>query len=384
MSSMTLPHDISDLASIRQYLHTIPELGLKEFKTADFLADILSNLGLTITRGIGSTGLVASLFRGKRDRRIGLRAEMDGLPISEAAQKSYTSHHDGRMHACGHDGHMAMLVGAAHALASDPDFKGTVHFIFQPAEENVGGAKLMIEDRLFERFPCDMVFALHNMPGMPVGTFTSCDGPIAASIDVATITVTGKGGHGAQPEKTVDPIVIGAQIVSAFQTVVSRNLGPFVPAVVTVGAFHSGSASNIIPDRATLEMSLRATTKKDRKLMIDRLVELATCIAEGFGGSAQFEWQTGYPATINDSKAVAIAQKAAKNVANPDNFKWLENPLMGSEDFSFMLQLVPGALMLIGNGDSHPLHTAEYDFNDAVLPLGVQYFSNLARIIFDC
>lgn len=381
---MTIPHDISDLASIRHYLHSIPELGLKEFKTADFLADILANLGLAVTRGIGGTGLVASLIRGKRDRAIGLRADMDGLPVSEATLKSYTSRHKDLMHACGHDGHMAMLVGAAHALTTDPDFKGTVHFIFQPAEENVGGAKLMIEDGLFERFPCDMVFAVHNMPGMPVGRFTSCEGAIAASIDAATITVKGKGGHGAQPENTVDPIVIGAQIVSAFQTVVSRNLGPFAPAVVTVGAFHSGSASNIIPDRATLEMSLRATTQKDQKLMIDRLVELATCIAKGFGGSAQFEWQTGYPATINDAKAFAIAQKAAQSVASPDNFAWLENPLMGSEDFSFMLQQVPGALMLIGNGDSPSLHTADYDFNDAVLPLGVQYFANLARNIFNC
>lgn len=381
---MAGPTDIAELASIRQYLHAHPELAFTEFKTADYLADILSRLGLEVTRNIAGTGLVASLRRGKSDRAIGLRADMDGLPISEATQKSYASRHDGRMHACGHDGHMAILVGTAHALVNDAGFKGTVHFIFQPAEENGGGAERMINDGLFERFPCDMVFALHNLPGMPLGSFASRVGAIAASIDVATITVKGKGGHGAQPERTVDPIVIGAHIVCALQTVVSRNLRPFAPSVVTVGSFHGGSASNIIPDRATLEMSLRATTAEDRQLMIDRLVELATGIARGFGGSVEFDWQTGYPVTVNDPRAVAIAEKAAKSVSHSDNVTWLENPTMASEDFSFMLQRVPGALMFIGNGNSNSLHTAEYDFNDAALPLGVRYFSNLARIIFDC
>lgn len=381
---MARPTDISDLTSIRQYLHAHPEIGLEEFKTSDYIADILGNLGLEVTPGFAGTGLVASLRRGKSDRAIGFRADMDGLPIIETTQKSYASRHPGRMHACGHDGHMAILVGTAHALVNDADFKGTVHFIFQPAEENAGGAERMINDGLFKRFPCDLIFALHNLPGMPVGTFASRVGAIAASIDVATITVKGKGGHGAQPEKTVDPIVIGAQIVCALQTVVSRNLGPFIPAVVTVGSFHSGSASNIIPDRATLEMSIRATTQEDRMLIIDRLVELATSIANGFGGLIEFDWQTGYPVTVNDSRAVAIAEKAAKSVSHSDNVIWLENPMMASEDFSFMLQRVPGALMFIGNGDSNSLHTAEYDFNDAALPLGVKYFSNLARIIFDC
>lgn len=387
---MQIPSDIADLALIRQYLHAHPELGLKEFRTADFLSNLLSDLGLEVTGGIGTTGIVASLRRGKGDRAIGMRADMDGLPISESTQKSYTSRHENRMHACGHDGHMAMLLGAAHALANDPGFKGTVHFIFQPAEENAGGAKLMIDDGLFERFPCDMVFALHNFPGMEVGKFAIRDGCIAASIDGATITVKGKGGHGAQPEKTVDPIVIGAQIVSAFQTVVSRNLGPFDPAVVTVGAFHSGSASNIIPERATLEMSLRATTPEDRQLMIHRLVELATAIARGFGGSVEFEWQAGYPVTINASKAVDVAQHAARQAGqegigalDSHNLEWLDNPCMGSEDFSFMLEQVPGALMFIGNGESPPLHSPEYDFDDAVMLFGVQYFTNLARIIFD-
>jgi hippurate hydrolase len=223
---MRIPNDITDLASIRQYLHAHPEIGLKEFRTADLLSDLLSNWGLEITRGIAGTGIVASLRRGKCDRALGFRADMDALPISESTQKSYTSRYANRMHACGHDGHMTMLLGAAHALANGPCFNGTVHFIFQPAEENAGGAKLMIDDGLFESFPCDMVFALHNLPGMPVGKFAIRDGPVAASIDVATITIKGKGGHGAQPEKTVDPIVIGAQSCRRFRRWFRETLDP--------------------------------------------------------------------------------------------------------------------------------------------------------------
>jgi hippurate hydrolase len=379
---MSIPNDINELPAIRQYLHAHPELGLKEFRTSDFLADMLSSLGLEVKRGFGGTGLVASLRRGGDDHAIGFRADMDALPISEATQKSYASCSGGRMHACGHDGHMTMLLGTAHNLANDPDFKGTVHFIFQPAEENIGGAKLMIEDGLFEQFPCDMVFALHNMPGLPVGNFTLREGPIFASIDAATITIRGRGGHGAQPENTVDPIVIGAQIVSAFQTVVSRNLNPFAPAVVTVGAFHSGSVSNIIPETATLELSLRATNPEDRELMMNRLVDLAKGIAKGFGGSVEFEWHTGYPVTVNAAQAVQVARKAAINTSGSDKFELMEKPLMVSEDFSFMLEHVPGALILTGNGKSASLHSPDYDFNDAVIPFGVQYFSNLARMIF--
>ncbi|MFW2368117.1 MAG: M20 aminoacylase family protein [Desulforhopalus sp.] len=380
---MSAPDNITDLPAIRHYLHANPELGLEEFKTSDYLSDLLNNSGLEVTRSIGGTGLVASLRRGDGDKAIGLRADMDALPMAESTGKSYTSCSEDRMHACGHDGHMTMLLGAAHNLANDPEFSGNVHFIFQPAEENIGGAKLMLNDGLFEQFPCDMIFALHNMPGLPVGKFTSCEGPIAASIDAATVTIKGKGGHGAQPENTVDPIVIGAQIVSSFQTVVSRNLGPFAPAVVTVGAFNSGSVSNIIPEVATLELSLRATTRKDRKLMMTRLVDLAEGIATGFGGSVEFEWQPGYPVTVNAPQAVKLARQAAIKTSGSDHFEWMEKPLMGSEDFSFMLEKVQGALMFTGNGDSASLHSPKYDFNDDVLPIGVEYFSNLARFMFN-
>lgn len=389
---MNAPSSIN-LASIRQHLHAYPELGLEEVKTATFLSDLLQSFGLEVTRNIGGTGIVASLRRGKSDQAIGLRADMDGLPICESAlcesaQHAYTSRHKGCMHACGHDGHMTMLLGAAHAMVNDPNFNGpgfngTVHFIFQPAEENFGGARLMIEEGLFDRFPCDYVFALHNMPGIPLGQFTSRDGAMMASIDVAGIKVIGKGGHGAQPEKTIDPIVIGSQIVTAFQTVVSRNINQFEPGVVTVGSFHSGSASNIIPDHAFLEISLRATDPVTRTLMIKRIEELASSIATGFGGSVEFDWQAGYPVTMNNSKALKIARKAAENAFGPDSFELAKNPWMGSEDFSFMLEKVPGAFLFIGNGDSAPAHNSAYDFNDKVIPFGVKFYQSLAHTIFN-
>ncbi|MCP4718510.1 MAG: amidohydrolase [Desulfobacteraceae bacterium] len=380
---MNTPKDSINLASIRHHLHAHPEIGLKEFKTAKFISNMLNSWGLEVTSNIGGTGIVASLRRGQKDHAIGLRADMDGLPMFESGQHEYKSRHEGCMHACGHDGHMAMLLGAAHAMANDPDFNGNVHFIFQPAEENFGGAKLMIEDGLFNRFPCDHLFALHNMPGIPVGKFASRDGAIMASIDVAGIEVLGKGGHGAQPEKTIDPIVIGSQIVTAFQTVVSRNINQFEPGVVTVGSFHSGSASNIIPDRANLEISLRATDPDTRILMIKKLEELASSIARGFGGSAEFDWQTGYPVAVNNSKVLKIAREAIINAFGPGSIELTKNPWMGSEDFSFMLEKVPGAFLFIGNGDSAPVHNSEYDFDDRVIPFGVKFYQSLANIIFN-
>ncbi len=385
---MNAPKDSIDLVSIRHHLHAHPEPGLKEFKTAEFISDMLTSWGLEVTSNIGGTGIVASLRRGKGDHAIGLRADMDGLPMFESAQHGYRSRHEGCMHACGHDGHMTMLLGAAHAMANDPNFNdpgfnGNVHFIFQPAEENFGGAKLMIEDGLFDRFPCDYVFALHNMPGIPLGQLASRDGAIMASIDVAGIEVIGRGGHGAQPEKTIDPIVIGSQIVTAFQAVVSRNINQFEPGVVTVGSFHSGSASNIIPDRARLEVSLRATDPDTRTLMINRLEELASFIARGFGGSVEFDWQTGYPVAVNNSKALKIAREAATNAFGPGSIELVKNPWMGSEDFSFMLEKIPGAFLFIGNGDSAPVHNSEYDFDDRVIPFGVKFYQSLANIIFN-
>ncbi len=370
---------LPELVEIRHQLHQMPEIGLSEFKTSDFIARQLEKWGFEITRGLARTGIVATLRAGNGNRAIGFRADFDALPMQEETNLPYASRHPGAMHACGHDGHTSMLLGAAWALSRDKSFSGTVHFIFQPAEENFGGGKLMIEDGLFERFACDQVFALHNWPGIPAGTFATRAGPIAASIDVVTVTVKGKGGHGAQPELTVDPVVVGSSIVMALQTLVSRNISPHQPAVVTVGAFLSGSASNIIPDAAVLEISMRAMNPKVREEIRERVEQIATLQARSYGADISFDWQVGYPATINDGQAVEAARSVIAQRFGEDALVDLDLPLMGSEDFSFLLERVPGAYVLIGNGDSAGLHTTTYDFNDDILERGAMYFYHLAK-----
>ncbi|MFK0165042.1 M20 aminoacylase family protein [Rhizobium sp. NPDC090279] len=379
MSDIDFQNFLPELVEIRHRLHQMPEIGLSEFKTSDFIAAQLEKWGFEITRGLGKTGIVATLRAGNSNHAIGFRADFDALPMQEETNLPYASQHPGAMHACGHDGHTSMLLGAAWALSQDKGFSGTVRFIFQPAEENFGGGKLMIEDGLFERFPCDQVFALHNWPGIPAGTFTTRAGPIAASIDVVTVTVKGKGGHGAQPELTVDPVVVGSSIVMALQTLVSRNASPHQPAVVTVGAFLSGSASNIIPDTAVLEISMRAMNPKLREEIRSRVEQIATFQARSYGADIAFDWQVGYPATINDGQAVEAAKSTIVRRFGEDAFADLDLPLMGSEDFSFLLERVPGAYVLIGNGDSAGLHTTTYDFNDDILERGAMYFYHLAK-----
>ena len=379
MSDIDFQSFLPELIDIRHQLHRMPEIGLSEFKTSDFIAKQLEQWGFEISRGLATTGIVATLRAGNSNRAIGFRADFDALPMQEETNLPYASQHPGAMHACGHDGHTSMLLGAAWALSQDKSFSGTVHFIFQPAEENFGGGKLMIEDGLFERFPCDQVFALHNWPGIPAGTFATRAGPIAASIDVVTVTVKGKGGHGAQPELTVDPVVVGSSIVMALQTLVSRNISPHQPAVVTVGAFLSGSASNIIPDTAVLEISMRAMNPKVREEIRERVEQIASLQARSYGADISFDWQVGYPATINDRQAVEAAKSMIVQRFGEDAFVDLDLPLMGSEDFSFLLERVPGAYVLIGNGDSAGLHTTTYNFNDDILERGAMYFYHLAR-----
>ncbi|MBN8952461.1 MULTISPECIES: M20 aminoacylase family protein [unclassified Rhizobium] len=379
MSDIDFQSFLPDLIEIRHQLHQIPEIGLSELKTSNFIAAQLEKWGFEITRGLGKTGIVATLRAGNGNRAIGFRADFDALPMQEETNLPYASQHPGAMHACGHDGHTSMLLGAAWALSKDKSFSGTVHFIFQPAEENFGGGKLMMEDGLFERFPCDEIFALHNWPGISAGTFTTRAGPIAASIDVVTVTVKGKGGHGAQPELTVDPVVVGSSIVMALQTLTSRNISPHQPAVVTVGAFLSGSASNIIPDTAVLEISMRAMNPNVREEIRERVEQVATLQAKSYGADISFDWQVGYPATINDKDAVEAAKSTIIQHFGQGAFVGLDLPLMGSEDFSFLLEKVPGAYVLIGNGDSAGLHTTTYDFNDDILQRGAMYFYHLAK-----
>ncbi|KOF19452.1 amidohydrolase [Ensifer adhaerens] len=379
MRDATLAEFLPELVNIRHKLHEMPEIGLSEVKTSEFVAGLLQSWGFEVTRGLATTGMVATLKRGNSNRSIGFRADMDALPMQEETGLAYQSKHPGAMHACGHDGHTSMLLGAAWLLSQDESFNGAVHLIFQPAEENFGGGKLMIEDGLFKRFPCERVFALHNWPGLQAGTFSTRAGAVAASIDVLTLTIKGKGGHGAQPELTVDPVVVGSSIVMALQTLVSRNVSPHQPSVVTVGSFQSGSASNIIPDTAVLEISMRATDPVVRKQLQERVEQIAQFQAQSFNVDVTFGWQVGYPATINNADAVGEARAVIIEKFGEESFVELAQPLMGSEDFSFLLEEVPGAYVLIGNGDSSGLHTTRYDFNDDILERGAMYFYHLAR-----
>lgn len=367
---------LPELSSIRRRLHQFPEIGLSEVETPRLIAQCLQDWGLEVHRNIGKTGIVACLRGGTSSRSIGLRADFDALPILEETGLPYSSKQSGVMHACGHDGHVAMLLGAARLLSENRDFDGCINFIFQPAEENFGGAKLMLEDGLLERFPCDRVFALHNLPGLPAGVFATRPGAIAASVDVVKIVVTGQGGHGAMPAKTIDPIVAGASIVTALQTIVSRNVE--ASAVITVGAFNAGITSTIIPDSAELKVSIRALGPDVRAELCARVEQIASMQAGSFGAKTAFEWDLGYPATINDGGATSFAKNVIVKRFGDSKFRELDAAKMFSEDFSFILEHVPGAYVLIGNGDSAPLHSSTYDFNEALLGPGALYFHDLA------
>ncbi|MFT4013505.1 MAG: M20 aminoacylase family protein [Paracoccus sp. (in: a-proteobacteria)] len=374
---------LPELVAIRRDIHAHPELGLEEHRTSALVARKLEDLGFEVARGIGRTGLVGTLRRPGSNRTVGLRADMDALPMTEQTGLPHASTQPGRMHACGHDGHTAMLLGAAWRLANDPDFKGTAHLIFQPAEENEGGGEMMVKDGLFQRFPCDRIYAMHNRPGAPVGHVQLRAGATSAAIDAVTVTVRGRGGHGARPEETIDPIVAGAAIVMALQSIVGRNVSPHAPAVVTVGAFQSGTVCNIIPDTARLEISMRSTDPTLRAELRERVQRICRSQAESFGASVQFQWLTGYPATINDPEATQDAARAARDLFGPEAVSEMAHPMMGSEDFSFLLEQVPGAYVNIGNGDSSGLHTTTYDFNDALLTPGSAYFHRLVRQFCD-
>ena len=373
---------VGEFIALRRDIHANPELGFEEHRTAALVADKLRQWGYEVHTGIGGTGVVGRLQRGQGTRRLGLRADMDALPIQETGGCDWRSTRAGLMHACGHDGHTAMLLAAARQIAEDGDFDGTLHLIFQPAEEGGGGALRMMADGLFERFPCDAVFAMHNMPGIPAGHLVFRDGATMASSDYVSITLQGRGGHGAMPHRATDPLVAAASTVMALQTIVSRNVDPQHTAVVTVGALQAGQANNVIPDRAQLELSVRALDPQVRVLLRERIHALVAAQADSFGVQAHIDWREGYCVLVNTPDETALAREVGLDLVGPQRVQVNGDALTGSEDFAFMLREVPGSYLFIGNGDAPGncmVHHPQYDFNDDILAVGASYWVALTR-----
>lgn len=378
----TLGARAPEFAELRRDLHRHPELGLLEHRTSQRVASCLTAWGYDVHCGLATTGVVATLRRGLGEKRLGLRADMDALPIQEASGRPWTSVHDGVMHACGHDGHTAMLLAAARHLAEEGEFSGTLYLIFQPAEEYPGGARLMIEQGLFDNFPCDAVFAMHNMPGIEQGRLVFREGPAMASSDDVTITLHGPGGHAASPHRTADPIVAAAAIVMALQTIVSRNIDPQQAAIVTVGALQAGSANNVIPDVARLELSVRSLDPAVRDLLEERIHAVVQGQADSFGVRAVVDYRRDYPVLVNSRCETELAREVGAELLGEDGIERQGPAITGSEDFAVMLQHRPGSYVLIGNGagEGHcMLHNAGYDFNDDNLAVGAAFWVRLAE-----
>lgn len=370
-----------EMIAIRHAIHAHPELGFEEFTTSDLVAEKLQEWGFQVHRGLAGTGVVGQLCTGEGPR-IGLRADMDALPIVEQTGLAYASTQQGKMHACGHDGHTATLLAAAKVLAETRRFRGTLNVIFQPAEEGLGGAREMVAQGLFELFPCDAVFAMHNMPGFELGKLGFLAGPFMASSDTATITLHGVGGHGAVPHKTVDPVVIAATLTLCLQSVVSRNIDPLDTAIVSVGAIHAGSAANVIPASATLSVSVRSLRADTRDLLQTRITLLAQHIAQSYGGQAEVHYNRRYPVLVNDQRQTELAREAAVEWVGEQGLINQMRPLTGSEDFSFMLAKCPGSYLIIGNGDGEEsvmCHHPKFDFNDQCLLIGASYWVKLVE-----
>ncbi len=379
-----LSDDAPSLRDIRHDIHRHPELSYEETRTAALVADRLEEWGWQVTRGIGGTGVVGTLKAGDGTKSIGLRADMDALPIIEQTGKPYASETHGKMHACGHDGHTTMLLGAARHLARTRRFNGTVHLYFQPAEEHgvPSGAQKMIAEGLFERFHCDAVFGVHNHPGAQPGTFLFRKGPFMAAGDQVSIAIEGVGGHAARPHLSVDPVVVTASIVMALQTIVARNVDPAQPAVVTVGSMHAGTVNNVIPSRATLELSVRSFDPKVRELLKRRIKELVESQAASYGATATVKYLEGYPVVVNSDAETEFAIQVARELVGEQNVVAHADLLMGSEDFAFMLQQRPGSFLRLGNGageDGCMVHNPHYDFNDKNLPVGAAYWARLVE-----
>jgi amidohydrolase len=380
----------SELEQIRRDIHAHPELCYEEQRTADVVAARLTEWGIPIVRGLGVTGVVGIIKNGSSDRAIGLRADMDALPVQELNSFAHASRHAGKMHACGHDGHTAMLLGAAHYLSRHRNFDGTVYLIFQPAEEGGAGARRMIEDGLFERFPMDAVYGMHNWPGLAVGTFGVVAGPMMASSNEFRVVVKGKGAHAAQPHRGIDPVTVAVQIAQSWQTIISREKNPLDTAVLSITQIHAGSATNVIPDEAVLMGTVRTFSTDVLDLVERRMNEIATGVAAAFNATIDFSFRRNYPPLVNDAGRTAFAVEAMKAVVGSDKVDVNVEPTMGAEDFAFMLQAKPGCYVFIGNGDGDhraaghglgpcQLHNASYDFNDQLLPIGTSYWVQLAE-----
>jgi amidohydrolase len=379
----------AEMAALRRDLHAHPELCFEEVRTADVVAAQLTAWGIPIHRGLGTTGVVGIVKAGTSDRALALRADMDALPMQERNTFAHTSQHAGKMHACGHDGHTAMLLGAAQYLAQHRNFDGTVYLVFQPAEEGGGGAREMIKDGLFEKFPVEAVFGMHNWPGSAAGTFAASAGPVMASSNEFKITVRGKGGHAAMPHNAIDPVVVACQLVLGFQTIISRNVKPIDAAVISVTMVHAGEATNVIPNHCELQGTVRTFSLEVLDQVEQRMRDMAEHMCAASGASCDFEFDRNYPPTINSARETEFARKVMASIVGEDNVL-AQEPTMGAEDFSYMLQAKPGCYSFIANGEGDHrlmghgggpcmLHNASYDFNDELLPLGATYWVRLAE-----
>ncbi|MBJ6373388.1 M20 aminoacylase family protein [Sedimentitalea arenosa] len=370
----------ADMTAWRRHLHTIPELGFDCPKTAAYIAERLREFGVDeVHEGIAQTGIVAIVQGSAPGPTIGLRADFDALPITEATGLEYASTHDGKMHACGHDGHTTMLLGAARYLAETRNFAGRVALIFQPAEEEGGGAGVMVQDGLMDRFDIGQVYALHNAPGFDEGAFYTTPGPLMAAVDSFHVHVQGVGGHGAMPHDTRDPVMAACGIATAFQTIVSRNNYALDDLVISVTQIHAGTVNNVIPDTAYLNGTIRTFDPKVQAMVKERMAAIVAGQAASYGVTAELEYETGYPATVNDPDKTAFAAEVARDVAGAGRVVAEAGREMGAEDFAYMLQERPGAYLFLGQGDGAGLHHPKYDFNDEIAPVGASFFARVVE-----
>lgn len=381
--------DAASVRAIRRDLHAHPELCFEEHRTSDLIASTLEGWGIPVVRGLGKTGVVGIVKNGSSSRAVGLRADIDALPMTEHNRFEHASRHAGKMHACGHDGHTAMLLAAAKHFATQRDFDGTVYLVFQPAEEGGGGAREMIDDGLFDRFPMEAIFGMHNWPGLALGQFAIKPGPCFASSNEFKITIRGKGAHGAMPHLGIDPVPVACQMVQAFQTIITRNKRPIDTGVISVTMIHTGEATNVVPDSCVIEGTVRTFTTEVLDLIERRMKTVAESTCAAFEATCEFVFERNYPPTINHPDEAAFARRVMEGLVGADNVFEME-PTMGAEDFSYFLQAKPGAYFVIGNGDgSHRegghglgpcmLHNPSYDFNDDLIPLGATFWVRLAE-----